>query len=320
MSSVGHARNSLSTGEVSVAGSFSGAITRLVCQPLDVAKIRLQLQAEIGQKRKYKNLLELVYKLLREEGFGALWKGHVPAQFLSITYGFVSFAAFESFAATLNGQNRDDTFNKTVINFMCGAGAGCAGTIFSFPFDMVRTRLVAQKTQVYSGTRDAMGQIYRSAGLTGFYKGFVPTCLAVAPQSGLQFGLYSLFTQMLGGWVNKDDSRLGHGVITVQGSLICGAMAGMATKAILYPLDVVKKRLQVSGWVDGRKGLGETPHYKNLRHCLVSLVKVEGVRSFYKGFTPALIKAVSTTSISFMAYEWTCKLFLLRRRIIDCDQ
>jgi len=319
MSSVGHATSSLSTGEVSVAGSLSGAMTRLVCQPLDVAKIRLQLQAEIGQHRKYKSLLELVYKLLREEGVRALWKGHVPAQFLSISYGFASFAAFETLAATLSQRSDDYGNNKTVIHFLCGAGAGCAGTLVSFPFDMVRTRLVAQKTQVYSGTRDAISQIFKSAGPTGFYKGLVPTCLAVAPQSGLQFGLYSLFTQMLGNWVKKDDDRLGYGVITVQGSLVCGAMSGLATKSILYPLDVVKKRLQVSGWVDGRKGLGETPHYKNLRHCLVSLVKVEGFRSFYKGFAPALIKAVTTTSISFMAYEWTCKLFLLRRTLLNCD-
>ena len=45
------------------------------------------------------------------------------------------------------------------------------GTLISFPFDMVRTRLVAQKTKVYSGTKDAISQIFKSAGPTGFYKG-----------------------------------------------------------------------------------------------------------------------------------------------------
>ena len=50
-------------------------IYRLVCQPLDVAKIRLQLQVELGQARKYKNLIELMLKLPREEGMAALWKG-----------------------------------------------------------------------------------------------------------------------------------------------------------------------------------------------------------------------------------------------------
>ena len=107
MSSVGNARSSLSPAEVSLAGAASGAITRsvtppvlllplllplsslisplispltcltvrLICQPLDVAKIRLQLQAESGGARKYSSLVELLVKLPREEGLRALWKG-----------------------------------------------------------------------------------------------------------------------------------------------------------------------------------------------------------------------------------------------------
>ena len=90
------------------------------------------------------------------------------------------------------------------------------------------------------------------------------------------------------------------------------AVAGMATKTILYPLDVVKKRLQVSGWSEGRQGLGSTVRYTNMRHCMLTILRQEGARSLYKGFTPALVKAVTTTSIHFTAYEWCCKVFLLR--------
>ena len=51
---------------------------RLICQPLDVAKIRLQLQAESGVARKYSSLVGLLVKLPREEGLRALWKGEIP--------------------------------------------------------------------------------------------------------------------------------------------------------------------------------------------------------------------------------------------------
>ena len=91
-----------------------------------------------------------------------------------------------------------------------------------------------------------MTQLYASGGLPVFYRGFVPACLSVAPQSGLQFGLYSVLTQVLGGWALETSDR-GVTSISTQGSLTCGALAGMATKTILYPLDVVKKRMQVSG-------------------------------------------------------------------------
>ena len=67
-------------------------------------------------------------------------------------------------------------------------------------------------------------KLIRSGGVASFYRGFLPACLSVAPQSGLQFGLYSLLTQLLDTWVRRDDQRLGHGVITLQGSLVCGAL------------------------------------------------------------------------------------------------
>ena len=52
MSTVGRARAELGPVEVGVAGAVSGMVTRLLCQPLDVAKIRLQLQAEGRKDRK----------------------------------------------------------------------------------------------------------------------------------------------------------------------------------------------------------------------------------------------------------------------------
>ena len=56
----------------------------------------------------------------------------------------------------------------------------------------------------------------------------------------------------------------------------------MASKSLLYPLDVAKKRLQVSGWEVGRVGLGETVKYTGLRQCVASLIAQEGLRGLYK--------------------------------------
>lgn len=318
MSSVGTARSNLTPAEVSVAGAVSGAVTRLLCQPLDVAKIRLQLQVEVGLMKKYRNLVQLLYTMPREEGITALWKGHVPAQMLSVTYGLASFAVFESLTVKLGSSDlvKENPTYKPIVHFLCGGLGGYAGTVASFPFDVVRTRFVAQNKTVYSSTLNAASQLYREGGIPAFYKGLLPATLAIAPQAGLQFAFYSLFTELLNTLVTSSDSHLGDR-ITILGSLSCGGLAGMGSKAILYPLDVVKKRLQISGWQDARSGLGATPHYKNMVSCIKKVALNEGILAFYKGFTPALIKAVSTTSLHFMVYEYVCQVMTIRHRIAE---
>ena len=63
-----------------VAGSTSGIITRAVGQPLDVLKIRFQLQnCEAGELR-YTGVASAIKRIYLSEGVAAFWKGHVPAQ------------------------------------------------------------------------------------------------------------------------------------------------------------------------------------------------------------------------------------------------
>ncbi|KXJ12031.1 Mitochondrial thiamine pyrophosphate carrier [Exaiptasia diaphana] len=85
----------LTSSQCGICGSIAGALTRVIAQPLDVVKIRFQLQVEptysgtshkpTGKYTGVGQAFKLVYK---EEGVPALWKGHVPAQILSIAYGY----------------------------------------------------------------------------------------------------------------------------------------------------------------------------------------------------------------------------------------
>ena len=204
---------------------------------------------------------------------------------------------------------------------MVGGGvAGASGTLASAPGDVLRTRLVAQAEPVYKSIWHAVTQLWKEGGVPAFYKGALPAVMMTAPQAALQFAFYSLFTSLVPKVPLKDRSVS----ISIPESLSCGGLAGMASKSLLYPLDVAKKRLQVdkiskgtpksqsisqvSGWEVGRHGLGQTARYRGLRHCVVNLIAQEGFRGLYKGFSPALIKAAATTSIHFAAYEHICLL------------
>ena len=84
-----------------LAGAITGAVVRTIVQPLDVLKIRFQLQHEpismASKVSKYRSLPQSVLDIVKEEGIRSLWKGHVPAQLLSVSYTAVQFSSFHLF-------------------------------------------------------------------------------------------------------------------------------------------------------------------------------------------------------------------------------
>ncbi|XP_065503862.1 mitochondrial thiamine pyrophosphate carrier isoform X2 [Caloenas nicobarica] len=189
----------VSTVEAAVAGSASGFVTRVLISPLDVIKIRFQLQIEQLSSRtpgaKYHGILQAVQCIFQEEGLGAFWKGHVPAQFLSVGYGAVQFMAFESLTKLVHNvtsYNARDSF----VHFVCGGLAACTATVAVQPVDTLRTRFAAQgEPKIYRNLRHAVVTMYQTEGPRTFYRGLTPTIIAIFPYAGLQFSFYNILQQ-----------------------------------------------------------------------------------------------------------------------------
>ncbi|KAB1264816.1 Mitochondrial thiamine pyrophosphate carrier [Camelus dromedarius] len=137
----------ISNFEVAVAGSVSGLVTRALISPLDVIKIRFQLQIERLSRRdpsaKYYGILQAGRQILQEEGPTAFWKGHIPAQLLSIGYGAVQFLSFELLTELVHRASVRDARDFSV-HFVCGGLSACVATLAVHPVDVLRTRFAAQ--------------------------------------------------------------------------------------------------------------------------------------------------------------------------------
>ncbi|XP_031557885.1 mitochondrial thiamine pyrophosphate carrier-like [Actinia tenebrosa] len=309
----------LTSSQCGYCGSFAGAVTRVFAQPLDVLKIRFQLQVEPtstnhllmsrkGEKPtgKYTGVSQAFKLVYREEGILALWKGHVPAQILSIAYGYFQFTFFEAFTqiAYFISPRLLEQRHKPMTHFICGGISGCAASFAIQPLDVIRTRLVAQgEPKVYSSMIEAARMMYTLEGPTSFYKGLIPSLLQIFPYAGLQFGSYTLLKMI---WDYTFDIRIHDPYMPADiiESLFCGAVSGMISKAVILPIDIVKKRIQIQGFaVHARAHFGKVPEYHNLRHCVRSIIKHEGVQGLYKGLVPSTIKAAVSLSITFSAYE-----------------
>jgi len=91
-------------------------------------------------------------------------------------------------------------------------------------------------------------------------------------------------------------------------SLVSGGAAGFGAKLVVYPFDLIKKRLQVQRMPDAALASGAVRRTTGLIHCLVSIIQYEGVFGLYKGLSPSLIKAIVTNSLYLSCYELSCKL------------
>ncbi|XP_067278123.1 mitochondrial thiamine pyrophosphate carrier isoform X1 [Pseudorasbora parva] len=290
----------LTPEEAALAGSVAGMVTRALISPLDVIKIRFQLQIEKvswrNRQGKYWGLWQATRCILNEEGFPAFWKGHIPAQLLSVCYGAVQFASFEALTKLVHKKT---PYNSQTpgVHFICGGLAACSATVACQPLDTLRTRFAAQgEPKIYLNLRHAVGTMFRSEGPFTFYRGLTPTLVAVFPYAGLQFFFYNILKKLL-----SHQDAISKGGLH---SLVSGSCAGVVSKTLTYPFDLIKKRLQVGGFEKARMQFGQVRTYHGFVDCVVRIGREEGPRGYFKGLSPSLLKAAVSTGFTFFWYEF----------------
>lgn len=79
--------------------------------------------------------------------------------------------------------------------------------------------------------------------------------------------------------------------------LLCGAGAGLISDAIVHPIDTCRTRLQV------QRGVGSGLFYKNTADAFTKIVRQEGAKALYKGFTIVASFTVPAHALYFWGYE-----------------
>ncbi|GAB4856280.1 hypothetical protein Ancab_014208 [Ancistrocladus abbreviatus] len=304
------------------AGAIAGAVSRTVTSPLDVIKIRFQVQLEptiawpllqknLSRPSKYTGMLQATKDILREEGLRGFWRGNVPALLMVMPYTAIQFTVLHKIKTYMAGSSKseDHIYLSPYLSYISGAVAGCAATIGSYPFDLVRTILASQgEPKVYPNMRSAIVGIFKTRGLTGLYAGLSPTLVEIIPYAGLQFGTYDTFKRWTMAWNKWRSSNRGNGTDESLSSFqlfLCGLAAGTCAKVVCHPLDVVKKRFQIEGLERHPRYGARVEHraYHNMFDALHRILKTEGWAGLYKGIVPSVVKAAPAGAVTFVAYE-----------------
>nr|XP_043628760.1 mitochondrial substrate carrier family protein B-like [Erigeron canadensis]XP_043628761.1 mitochondrial substrate carrier family protein B-like [Erigeron canadensis] len=286
-----------------IAGGVAGAFSKTCTAPLARLTILFQVQgmhSDVSMLSK-PCIWNEALRIVNEEGFRAFWKGNLVTIAHRLPYTAVNFHAYEQYKKLLKsipgiGNNSGNAAADACVHFVGGGMSGITAATATYPLDLVRTRLSAQRSRIYyNGISHAFRTICRDEGFFGLYKGLGATLLGVGPSIAISFSVYeSLRSQ----WTSHrpDDS-------SVLVSLGCGSLSGIASSTATFPIDLVRRRKQLDG-VGGRPRVYNT----GFLGTLGQIMRNEGLRGLYRGILPEYYKVVPGVGIVFMTYETLKKL------------
>ncbi|WOL10866.1 mitochondrial substrate carrier family protein B [Canna indica] len=285
-----------------IAGGAAGAFSKTAVAPLERVKIILQTRTD-GFKSL--GILQSLRKLKQHEGFLGFYKGNGASVLRIVPYAALHFMTYEQYRCWIL-NNYSSVVSGPFVDLLAGSAAGGTAVLCTYPLDLARTKLAYQvnnqgkvgdglrmfSTQpAYSGVRDVFKKVYMEAGIRSLYRGVGPTLIGILPYAGLKFYIY----EDLKSRVPEEYQK------SVVLRLSCGALAGLFGQTLTYPLDVVRRQMQVQN--QQQINHLSTPQITGTMQGLSFILRTQGWRQLFAGLSLNYAKVVPSVAIGFTAYD-----------------
>lgn len=167
----------------------------------------------------------------------------------------------------------------------------------------IKSSSLPPATAAATATLKTVQHLAPQSGLSNFYRGFTPTLWGMLPYAGssflthdytkdwLRLPRFSKWTTLPGTGKEGKPAQL-----TTWAQLFAGGVAGFVSQTASYPLEVIRRRMQVGGVVgDG--------HRLRMAEVAKEIYRERGWRGFFVGLTIGYVKVVPLAATSFYVYE-----------------
>lgn len=316
------------------AGYISGAVGILIGNPLDILKVRLQAQshskvelADPATSTRPSTSLSLLRKFSTGTAAPILGYGALNA-LLFMSYNRSEALLNQAFpsqptsASQLGSATSTSTTGSNLwTTFLAGAIGGLATWVVSTPTELVKCRSQLASSPAEASSWKIVKRIWRTeGGARGLYFGGTVTAIRDSVGYGFYFWSYELGTRWVDRWfresgygqVNGKTPGGGSGVETAK-VLLCGGLAGVVTWVSIFPLDVIKTRVQAQVYGSGTRAVvtGELTPLIGISGKRLGAVEVAkeayregGMRVFFRGLVVCSVRAFIVNAVQWATYEW----------------
>jgi len=171
--------------------------------------------------------------------------------------------------------------------FIAGGIAGATSRTATAPLDRLKVMLQVQTTR--SSVVSAVTTIWKQDNIRGFFRGNGLNVVKVAPESAIKFYAFEMLKKVIG------DAQGNNSDIGAAGRLVAGGVAGGIAQTAIYPMDLIKTRLQTCASEGGRA--------PKLGTLTKNIWIQEGPRAFYRGLLPSVIGMIPYAGIDLAVYD-----------------
>ncbi|KAI8644327.1 mitochondrial carrier domain-containing protein [Parasitella parasitica] len=251
-----------------------------------------------------------------------LFQGHSVTLLRIFPYAAIKFVAFEQIRAIL--MPTIETRDSSTRQFIAGSLAGVTSVMFTYPLDLVRVRMayeVREKGAKRLGLVEVCKIIHKEPAqrihVFNFYRGFLPTIVGMTPYAGVSFWFHHIatrfcrhhpmatpftreaiaaFDEFAEDLTFDQKKYLEKPPLKTWAELLCGGLSGLVAQTSSYPLEIIRRRMQVGGLLEPHK-------FVRIKDAVNDIYLAKGFKGFYVGLTIGYIKVIPMMAVSFLAYD-----------------
>lgn len=180
-----------------LAGGTAGMCQVIFTNPLEIVKIRLQVQGEMAKSSGAPRRSAMW--IVRNLGIVGLYKGASACLLRDVPFSAIYFPAYSHLKRDYFGESQNKKLGVVQL-LTAGAIAGMPAAYLTTPCDVIKTRLQVEARkgeQTYNGLWSSAKTIMKQEGFKAFFKGGPARILRSSPQFGFTLAGYEVLQKML---------------------------------------------------------------------------------------------------------------------------
>jgi solute carrier family 25 (mitochondrial carnitine/acylcarnitine transporter), member 20/29 len=173
-----------------------------------------------------------------------------------------------------------------------GIVAGACVSLLSTPIDLIKVQMqLPENGNLYRNSVDCIKKLAVNGGLNGMYQGLFAQLLRESAGFGTYFFTYEFLCRSFSPTGKKQD-------VNRWTQFVCGGLSGVCLWSVIYPLDLVKTRIQKQANLTN----AQKP-FRGWLDCVRKSFRRHGIVGFYSGIEASLLRAFPVHSMIFLVYE-----------------